>query len=87
MTTKTTTRKQVTQLQAGDIIDPPAGEKTWLWKDGTKRRYTVQSIGTGKRTAKGQFVRIFATCPSPYNDEQPFEINCDMLESKIVTVR
>jgi len=80
-------KKKVTQLTAGDMIDPPAGEKVWLWRDGVKRFYTVLSIGRGKLTKKGQFVRINATCPSPYADEKPFEINCDMIETKTVTTR
>ena len=79
--------KQVTELTTGDIIDPPTGEKKWLWKDGTKRRYTVVSVVPGKVTKKGQFVKINATCPSPYRNEEPFEINCQMIETKKVTVR
>jgi hypothetical protein len=81
-----TSRKQVTDLRQGDVIDPPAGEKVWLWRDGIKRRYTVVSVSRGHVTKKGQFWTVTATCPSPYKDED-FSIRCDMLEGKIVTVR
>ncbi len=76
--------KQVTELTTGDIIDPPAGEKVWLWRDGTKRRYTVVSIESGKVTKKGSFVQINATCISPYGDQERFEINCQMIATKKV---
>jgi hypothetical protein len=79
-------KKQVTELNAGDVIDPPAGEKKWLWKDGVKRRYTVVSVELGKLTKKGRFMKIKATVPSPYRDEEPTTIDCEMLESKSVTV-
>ena len=81
-----TMRKQVTQLTAGDIIDPPAGEKVWLWKDGIKRRYTVVSVSPGKVTKKGQFVQINCTCDSPYSvvAGKQFNINCEMIETKTV---
>ena len=81
-----TMKKQVTNLTAGDLIDPPAGEKVWLWRDGTKRRYTVVSVGRGRVTKKGQFVHINSVCPSPYRDEEPFEISCQMIETKSVRV-
>jgi len=74
----------VTSLIAGDIIDPPAGEKKWLWRDGTKRRYTVVSLSAGKVTKKGMFVKINATCESPY-DGRTFDINCQMINTKSVT--
>jgi hypothetical protein len=80
-------KKQVTELKAKDIIDPPTGEKTWLWRDGIKRRYTVTSISLGKLTKRGQYIKISATVPSPYNDEKPSEIKCEMLSTKMVTVR
>lgn len=85
MKTKNQTNKIVTDLQSGDLIDPPAGEKVWLWRDGTKRRYTVNSVKPGKVTKRGQFVKISATCPSPYGDEL-MSINCEMIETKRVTV-
>jgi hypothetical protein len=78
-------KKQVTALAAGDVIDPPAGEKVWLWRDGVKRRYTVQEVKPGCVTKKGEFVRIVAMCDSPYRD-QPFPITCEMLATKSVTV-
>lgn len=73
-------------LQAGNIIDPPAGERVWLWKDGIKRQYSVTSVELGKRTAKGQFVKIKATFPSPYRNEELSTIDCQILEDKLVTV-
>lgn len=78
--------KRVCELVEGDVIDPPAGERGWLWKDGTKRRYTVVRVADGKITKAGRFLRVFAKCPSPYRNEELFEINCDMLENKKVTV-
>jgi len=78
-------KKQASTLTDGDIIDPPAGEKTWLWEDGTKRRYTVVSVETGKVTKKGKFVKINATCPSPYREGE-FDISCEMLETNTVTI-
>lgn len=79
-------KKQVTQLVAGDMIDPPNGERKWLWKDGTKRLYTVVSIAPGRTTKRGNFIRIFASCPSPYRDEN-FTTVHEMLETKIVDIR
>ena len=79
-------KKRVTELTEGDLIDPPAGEKVWLWRDGIKRRYSVVSVEAGKVTAKGGFVRIMATVPSPYGNEQPSNIDCYMLETKLVMV-
>lgn len=78
---------KVSDLKAGHIIDPPAGEKTWLWKDGVKRLYTVTSIETGKRTKKGQFIKINATVPSPYRNDEPTTISCQMLEDKLIMLR
>ena len=87
MTTAQATRRLlVTELKAGDIIDPPAGEKVWLWRDGNKRRYTVVSVHRGHVTKKGQFWTVKATCESPYSGEE-FAISCDLLEGKVVTVR
>ena len=74
----------VTSLLAGDIIDPPAGEKKWLWRDGTKRRYTVVSLSAGQVTKKGIFVKINATCESPYGG-RTFDISCEMINTKSVT--
>jgi hypothetical protein len=79
-------KKLLTELTAGDVIDPPAGEKKWLWKDGVKRRYTVVAVEPWSRTKKGQFVRINAMCNSPYRDEEAFEISCEMLETKTVKI-
>ena len=78
-------KTQVTQLKAGDLIDPPTGEKIWLWRDGTKRRYTVLSVTEGKVTKRGQFFKISATCPSPYGEDL-MNTDCQMIESKRVTV-
>lgn len=77
--------KLVTELIAGDIIDPPNAEKVWLWKDGIKRCYTVVSIKAGKVTKKGKFIQITASCPSPYRDEA-YTTKCQMLETKEVFV-
>jgi hypothetical protein len=79
-------RKQVTELKKGDIIDPPAGEKVWLWKDGIKRRYTVVSVRPGKVTKRGRYIKIAATVPTPYGPGDS-SIDCLMLETKSVTVR
>ncbi len=81
-----THQKFVTELASGDIIDPPAGEKVWIWRDGTKRRYKVVSVELGKKTKRGQHMKIFATCPSPYGDHD-METYCQMLSTKRVTVR
>ena len=86
-----TMKKLVTELTAGDLIDPPAGEKVWLWRDGVKRRYTVTQVVPGKVTKKGQFVKIYATVPSPYADhngdtERQSDIRCQMIETKSVKV-
>ena len=78
-------RKQVTELKAGDIIDPPAAEKKWLWRDGTKRRYTVTAIKEGQTNKRGRYIKILATVPSPYSDKTS-NIDCQMLENKKVTV-
>jgi hypothetical protein len=78
---------RVKDLQAGHIIDPPVGERKWLWTNGVKRLYTVTSIETGKRTKKGQFIRIRATFPSPYRNEETSNISCEMLEDKLVMLR
>jgi hypothetical protein len=78
---------KVSQLVGGHVIDPPVGERKWLWKDGVKRLYTVTSLERGKTTKKGQFIKINATCPSPYKDEHPFNISCEMLEDKLVMLR
>ena len=82
-----TSRKQVTALAAGDIIDPPSGEKCWLWSDGVKRRYTVLSIEEGKLTKRGAYVRINATFSSPYDAEKTSTTHCQMIATKTVTVR
>ena len=85
---KTATNKvTAANLQAGNMIEPPAGEKVWLWRDGIKRLYTVQSVTAGKRTKKGQFVKVDCLCPSPNRDEQPFKISCQLLEDKLITLR
>lgn len=86
-----TMKKLVTELTAGDLIDPPAGEKVWLWRDGVKRRYTVTQVVPGKVTKKGRFVKIYATVPSPYADQngdtdRPSDISCQMIETKSVKV-
>lgn len=78
---------KVSQLVGGHKIDPPVAERKWLWKDGVKRLYTVTSIVRGKTTKKGQFIKINATVPSPYRDEEPTTIDCQMLEDKLVTLR
>ena len=78
---------KVSDLREGHIIDPPAGEKKWLWTNGVKRLYTVTSIVRGKTTKKGQFIKVMATCPSPYTNEEPFDIDCQMLEDKLVMLR
>lgn len=78
-------KKLVTELKAGDIIDPPAGEKIWLWGDGKKRRYTVTETRKGKTTAKGDFVLISSKCESPYGNDMII-IKCQMLSTKQVSV-
>ena len=78
---------KVSDLKAGHVIDPPVGERKWLWRDGVKRLYTVTSIETGKRTKKGQFIKINATFPSPYRNEEVSDISCQMLEDKLVMLR
>jgi hypothetical protein len=79
-------KKQVTELKKGDIIDPPAGEKCWLWKDGTKRRYTVLSVVPGMVNKRGSYVKIVATVESPYSGNT-VKTDCQMIETKKVTVR
>ena len=78
---------KVSQLVSGHVIDPPVGERTWLWTNGVKRLYTVTSIVRGKTTKKGQFIKVLATCPSPMRNEEPFDIDCQMLEDKLVILR
>jgi hypothetical protein len=76
-------------LKPGDVIDPPAGERVWLWRDGVKRRYTVTEIKPGRVTKKGSFVRVEAKVASPYAapgaPETP--ISCEILEGKLVPLR
>lgn len=79
-------KKLVTELQAGDVIDPPQGEKCWLWRDGVKRKYTVVSTKPGKITKKGEFTKITAMCPSPYNNQSPSEHRCEMLSNKLIKI-
>ena len=78
---------KVSELVRGHIIDPPVGERKWLWTNGVKRLYTVTSTVSGKRTKKGQFIKVMATCPSPYKNEEPTTIDCQMLEDKLVILR
>lgn len=87
MNAQATNKVTAANLQAGNIIDPPAGERVWLWRDGIKRRYTVQTVQPGKRTKAGQFVKVVSTCPSPYRNEEPSEISCQILETKLVQLR
>lgn len=87
MNATATIKVTAANLQAGNIIEPPAGEKVWLWRDGVKRLYTVQSVTPGKRTKKGQFVKVNCLCPSPYGNEEPFQINCQLLEDKLIALR
>ena len=79
-------KKQVTELKAGDIIDPPHGERVWLWRDGNKRRYTVTEVHEGMTNKRGRYMKIMATVPSPYGNEEPTTIDCQMLETKQVRV-
>lgn len=79
-------KKPISELIEGDVIDPPYGERAWLWKDGVKRRYTVRSVEQGERTKRGQFMKIRCVCPSPYRNEELFNINCQMLECKMIKV-
>lgn len=87
MNANTTNKVTAANLQPGNLIEPPAGEKVWLWRDGIKRLYTVQSVTPGKRTKKGQFVKVNCLCPSPTAGEKPFAINCQLLEDKLVALR
>jgi hypothetical protein len=78
-------KKRVTELKKGDIINPPNGEKVWLWRDGIKRRYTVTGIKPGMVNKRGQYIKIEATVPSPYREKES-TIWCEMLETKTVTI-
>ena len=73
------------RLQPGQVINPPQAERCWLWKDGVKRRYTVIKTELGKKTKRGQYIRIHA---SVHLDEARPEwgLSCEMLETKQVIV-
>ena len=79
-------KKRVQDLVAGDIINPPAGEKVWIWKDGVKRRYRVVSVELGKKTKRGQYIKLNCVCQSPYDASREMENSCQMLATSSVTV-
>jgi hypothetical protein len=87
MNATATIKVTAANLQPGNVIEPPAGEKVWLWRDGVKRLYTVQTVTEGKRTKKGQFVKVNCLCPSPNREEEPFKISCQLLENKLIALR
>ena len=78
-------KKLVSELKPEDVIDPPTGERCWLWADGVKRQYTIIEIRTGRKTKKGQFLRISYKYPSVHKDCMSLG-SCDMLATKSIKV-
>ncbi len=58
--------KLASELMAGDVIPPPAGERGWLWRDGIRRRMTVVAVVGSHADARGPWLHVRVTFPSPY---------------------
>jgi len=79
-------KKRAADLIAGDKIDPPAGERSWLWRDGTKRQYTVTEVVDGRVDKGGLWKVIKATVASPYGEQTTGPIKCSMRPDKMIAV-
>lgn len=62
-------KKPANQLKPGDVIPPPAPERKWLWRDGTKRLLTVIEVTEGRVDKRGLWLSVKASFASPYSDK------------------
>lgn len=67
---KTATKKPVTELTAGDQINPPSHERRWLWKDGVKRQLTVIRVYRTCDDKRGAWWVVEASYTSPYGPNE-----------------
>ncbi len=67
-------RKAAKDLQFGDVIPAPAGERKWL-----KTPLTVLGVSPGLVDARGPWVRVNAMFHSPYSDAQHISPMCCLM--------
>lgn len=78
-------KKKVKELQAGDVINPPSHERSWLWRDGKKRMLTIVGIEEGKVDKGGLWLEVKGTIESPYANAL-FVMSCSMRPETVVDV-
>lgn len=63
-------KKFVLNLVPGDVIPPPAHERSWMWRDGVKRMVTVSGVIAGTPDKKGPWLEVACDYANPYNPDQ-----------------